>query len=98
MTGRLIDAEEAYRIHLVNEVVRPNELDLALNRWIERLKGCAPLAVGLAKKIIDRGACLDRDAFMELEAYAQSTLLTTEDLKEGVMAKIQKRGPKFQGK
>jgi enoyl-CoA hydratase/carnithine racemase len=98
MTGRLINAEEAYRIHLVNEVVRPNELDSALNRWIERLKGCAPLAVGLAKKIIDRGSCLDRDSFMELEAYAQSALLNTEDVKEGVLAKIQKRGPNFKGK
>jgi enoyl-CoA hydratase/carnithine racemase len=98
MTARIIDADEAYRIHLVNEVVPPEELDDALLRWIEKLKGCGPLAVGFAKKIIDRGAHLDKHSFMELEGYAQSTLLGTEDVQEGVMAKMQKRAPNFKRK
>jgi len=65
---------------------------------VERLKGCAPLAVGLAKKVIDRGAHLDKLTLMELEAVAQSVLLKTDDVNEGVASKMQKRAPDFKGK
>lgn len=98
MTARKLDACEALALHLVNEVVPEAELEAALARWVERLSAAAPLAVGFAKKIIDRGATLDKLTFMELEAYAQCTLLSTDDVKEGVMAKVQKRKPQFKGK
>ncbi len=97
MSAKIIDAEEACNIHLVNEVVPMEELDSTLDRWVERFMGCAPLAVGLAKRIIDRGAHMDKLTFMELEMYAFSNLIKTEDVKEGVMAKIQKRKPDFKG-
>lgn len=98
MTSLKLDAKEAYDIRLVNEVAPKGGLDDAIAKWVERLAGCAPLAVGFAKKIIDRGAHLDKMSFMELEGYAQSTLLNTEDVKEGVMARFQKRKPEFKGK
>jgi enoyl-CoA hydratase/carnithine racemase len=65
---------------------------------VSQLKSCAPLAVGLAKKVIDRGAHLDKLTLMELEVIAQSVLLKTDDVNEGVMAKMQKRPPDFKGK
>ena len=40
---------------------------------------------------------MDKHSFMELEGYAQSTLLGTADVKEGVAAKMQKRRPNFKG-
>lgn len=98
MTARKLDAREALSIHLVNEVVPQEELDSALSRWIERIMNCAPLAVGIAKKIIDRGAHLDKYTMMALEGMAQTTLLNSDDVKEGVMARIQKRKPEFKGK
>ena len=98
MTSRRLDAREALNIHLVNEVVPRIEMMPAVMRWVERLENCAPLAIGLAKKIIDRGAHLDRLTFMALEGLAQSTLIQTDDVKEGVMAKIEKRKPEFKGK
>jgi len=98
MTARLIDAGEAHRFGLVNEVVPAGELDSALERWIERLGNCAPLAVGMAKKLIDRCGQMDKMTFMEMEGIAQSTLLKTEDVMEGVMARMQKRKPEFKGK
>jgi len=97
MTSRRLDAREALDIHLVNEVVPRDELMPAVMRWVERLENCAPLAIGLAKKIIDRGAHLDKLTFMALEGLAQSTLIQTDDVKEGVMAKIEKRKPEFKG-
>lgn len=98
MTARKIDAKRAYEIGIVNEVVAPEQLMPAAMRWAETLKGCAPLAVGMAKKIIARGAHLDQSTFLELEAYAQSVLLGTADVQEGVMARVQKRKPEFKGK
>ena len=98
MLGRRIDAKRALEIGLVNEVVPEDGLPAAAMRWVDQLKNCAPLAVGLAKKVIDRGAHLDKLTLMELEAVAQSVLLKTDDVNEGVMAKMQKRPPAFKGK
>ena len=98
MMARRISAEQALALGLVNEVAEQGQAVDAALRWVEELKGCAPLAVGMAKKIINRGAHLDASTLRELEAYAQSTLLNTEDVKEGVMAKMQKRAPIFKGK
>ncbi len=98
MLGRRIDARRAYEIKLVNEVTPAGDLFDRGLAWAADLRNCAPLAVGMAKKIIDRGAHLDKLSFMELEAYAQSTLIGTADVQEGIMAKLQRRPPSFSGK
>jgi enoyl-CoA hydratase/carnithine racemase len=98
MLARGMDAGKAYALGLVTEVAEKDQhLESALG-LVRELEGCAPLAVGMAKKIINRGAHLDGATFRELEALAQSTLLNTADVKEGVMAKMQKRPPEFKGK
>jgi enoyl-CoA hydratase/carnithine racemase len=98
MLSRRIDADQAHAMGLVNDLCEKGDhLETAL-AMVGELKGCAPLAVGMAKKVINRGAHLDSATFRELEAFAQSTLLNTEDVKEGVMAKMQKRPPDFKGK
>ena len=58
----------------------------------------APLAVGLAKRIIDKGYGLDKMTFQELEMLAQSSLISTEDFREGAQALAQRRDPKFKGR
>lgn len=98
MLGRRIDARRAYEITLVNEVTTAGDLLERGLAWAAGLRGCAPLAVGMAKKIIDRGAHLDKLSLMELEAYAQSTLIGTADVQEGIAAKLQRRPPSFTGK
>lgn len=98
MLGRKIDARRACEIGLVNAVVPEDNLTATAMEWVKELKGCAPLAVGLAKKVIDRGAHLDKMTLMELEALAQSVLIRTDDVNEGVMARMQKRPPEFKGK
>lgn len=98
MTARVLNAQEAFNAGLINEITEQDGLDAALARWKERIEGCAPLAVGVAKKLIDRCAHMDKQSFMELEGLAQSTLLQTSDVQEGVMARIQKRKPIFKGK
>ncbi|MGH7863557.1 MAG: enoyl-CoA hydratase/isomerase family protein [Candidatus Binataceae bacterium] len=98
MTARLIDADDAERIGLVNRVVAQGTHLAAAEELAREMARNAPLAVGLAKRIIDRGHGLDKMSFMELEALAQSSLLMTEDFREGAQALAQRRDPKFKGR
>ncbi len=96
MTARIVEAEEARDIQLVNDVV-DDAMEGAL-ALAARLNKNAPLAVGLAKRLINRCQHMDQRTFMEMEAIAQSTLIWTQDVKEGLMAKMEKREPNFKGK
>jgi enoyl-CoA hydratase/carnithine racemase len=98
MTARMIDAVEAERIGLVNRVVAEGTHIAAAEELAREIARNAPLAVGLAKRIIDIGQSADKSTFMELESLAQSSLLQTEDLREGTAALVQRRDPKFKGR
>ena len=98
MTARMIDADEAERIGLVNRVVAAGAQIAAAEELAREIARNAPLAVGMAKRIIDRGHSLDKLTFMELEALAQSSLIATEDFREGASALAQRRDPKFKGR
>jgi len=98
MTARMIDAEESHRIGLVNRVVGTGTQLSAAEELAREMARNAPLAVGLAKRLIDRGQNLDKATFMELEALAQSLLFQTEDFVEGAQAAAQRRDPKFKGR
>jgi enoyl-CoA hydratase/carnithine racemase len=98
MTARMIDATEAERIGLVNRTVADGTHLGAAEDLAREMARNAPLAVGMAKRIIDRGYGLDKMTFQELEVLAQSSLLTTEDFHEGASALAQRRDPKFKGR
>ena len=98
MTARMIDAEEAERIGLLNRTVKAGAQMAAAEELAHEIARNAPLAVGLAKRIIDLGHGTDKNTFMELEALAQSTLLTTQDFREGALAAVQRREPNFKGR
>ncbi len=98
MTARMIDAAEAERIGLVNRVVEAGAHLSAAAELAREMARNAPIAVGLAKRIIDRGHSLDKTTFMELEMLAQSSLFTTEDFREGAMALAERREPRFKGR
>ncbi|NLH49957.1 MAG: enoyl-CoA hydratase/isomerase family protein [Myxococcales bacterium] len=98
MTGKTITAETALSWGLVNELVEPGKgLEAAL-RWHEEFVQGAPLAVGLAKILLDRAYDLDSASSMALEGLGQSTLYNSEDFREGVMARMQKRTPNWKNK
>lgn len=98
MTARMIDAEEAARIGLVNRVVAAGSQISAAEELAHEIARNAPLAVGLAKRIIDIGHSVDKATFLDLEALAQSSLLMSEDFREGASALAQRREPKFKGR
>jgi len=98
MTGRLIGAEEAERIGLANRVAPPEELDAAVQRLADELLACAPVAVGLAKRVMDASARPALAATLELEVVAQERCAATVDFAEGVRALREKRRAEFSGR
>lgn len=98
MTGRTVLAQEALLWGLVNRVVPDGELHAAVVGLAQEIAANAPLAVGLYKRIIDQGDGLDKGTQMALERWAQSQLLTSEDVGEALMAFLQKRKPEFKGR
>lgn len=98
LTARNVDAAEALQWGLVNRVVPPGELLPAAVSLAEQIAQNAPLAVGMAKLLVDQGDGLDKRTQMTLERWAQSQLITTDDVREAMMAFLEKRPAKFRGK
>ena len=95
LTGDPIDAYEAHRVGLANEVVPDHELfDTAL-AWARKLSQQAPIAI---QEIKTRSARPDLDEGLRTEAEGFARAFGSEDAKEGISAFLTKRRPKFQGK
>jgi len=94
-TSKTVDAEIARMMGLISSVV-PDEMEHALALADEIGKN-APLAVGMAKLLINRYGKEDLRTYMMLEAMAQTNLMSTKDAGEGIAAKIEKRSPRFTG-
>lgn len=98
MTGRVIDGREAHRIGFANRVAPPDELDAATDSLCAELLACAPLAVGLAKRVIDAAAKPALAATLEQEVTAQALLASSDDFAEGARAFRDRREPEFAGR
>jgi enoyl-CoA hydratase/carnithine racemase len=96
--GDMIDAEEAERIGLVNRVVPREALEQEVNALALKMASAPTIAIGLAKRSIHEGLCRDIRSGLELEALNQSLCMQTSDAKEGIMAILEKRMPRFSGK
>jgi enoyl-CoA hydratase len=98
LTGDFIDAQEAYRIGLVNKVFPHEELmDKAMD-LAQKIASRPPLAVKYAKEAVNRSQEGDAASGFALESYLHALTCTTEDKKEGVAAFLEKRKGKFKGK
>ncbi len=97
LTGESIDAQEAYRIGLVNKVVPSEDLLPEAIKMAEQICRNAPLAVQAAKEAVYRGTVLPLSEGLRLEQFLAEPVFQSEDAKEGPKAFFEKRPPVFKG-
>jgi enoyl-CoA hydratase/carnithine racemase len=98
LMGRLIDAQEAYRIGLVNKVVPQAEVMTTAKEWAQAICQAGPLAVRAAKEAMIRGYSLTLEDGLRLENSLVAYLMGTEDFTEGTTAFVEKRKPVYKAK
>ena len=97
LSGEMIDAQEAYRIGLVNRVVAGDQLLASAATTIQQMLTNAPLALAACIDAVDRGLQLPLDDALALEATQFGVLASTSDTAEGTRAFLEKRPPRFSG-
>ena len=98
LTGAPIDAQEAYRIGLVNRVVPAAGLIAEAERIAELIAANAPVAVRISKEAVLRGLDVTLDQGLRLENDLSNISGATEDAKEGPRAFAEKRAPQWKGR
>ncbi len=98
LMGKPIDAEEAYRIGLVNKVVPQDKLMPTAKEWAAVICQAGPLGVRAAKQAMIRGYSMSLDDGLRLESSLFNYLLGTEDYAEGAAAFVEKRKPVYKAK
>ena len=96
LTGRVVDADEAFRIGLVSRVHEPDQLRQEVLATAADIAATAPIPSRLTTLAL-RQAHRDLEACLQWEALAQPVTLATADLQEGVAAAREKRPPAFGG-
>ena len=98
LTGQMIDAQEAWRIGLVNRVVQADRLLEEAEQLLRTILENGPLAIRACLESVDAGLEMSLDQALLLEATYFGLLSGTTDMKEGTRAFLEKRKPVFQSK
>ncbi|KJS00771.1 MAG: enoyl-CoA hydratase [Peptococcaceae bacterium BRH_c4a] len=98
LTGEMIDAEEAYRIGLISDLVEPAELMSVAMKYAKRIASNAPLSVKAAKQAAVLGRDLPLEHSIAFSHLMWGILRDTEDRKEGFKAFAEKRAPEYKGR
>lgn len=97
LTGEMIDAQEAYRIGLVNHVYPQSELVGAAEQLARKIAANGPVAVALAIEAVDNSYHSSTEDALRLESNLFGLLASTEDMREGMGAFLEKRKANFKG-
>jgi enoyl-CoA hydratase/carnithine racemase len=97
-TGGRMDAQEAYRVGLVNHVVAADELMSKCEQIAAEIVKSAPLAVQKMKSVVMQGLDMPLSEAVKLEHEYFEWLMQTEDAKEGTRAFAEKRAPNWKAK
>jgi len=95
--GDDLPVAEAHALGLVNKVVPADQLDAAVEEWVDRLAVAPTRAIALTKALVNRSLDSDRATAFSEEATAQELNMGTVDANEGVAAFVERRTPAYRG-
>jgi len=98
LTGNMIDAQEAYRIGLVNKVAQQENLLATAEEILNAIYSKGSVAVKLCLEAVNHGMEMTLEEGVQLESNLFGLCFSTEDMKEGTQAFMEKRKPNFKGK
>ena len=98
LTGAVINAQRAYELGLVTRLVAPEALDEAVNTLADQLAVAAPLAAAGILDAVLQGGESAIDQGLEFETQGFALAFSTEDMREGTMAFLEKRKAEFKGR
>jgi enoyl-CoA hydratase len=98
LTGEMINAEEAYRLGLVNEVYPAPELEAKTMELANRIAEKSPVALAMAKAAIKNAARMNLREGLDQEIDLFALCFSSADKEEGVRAFLEKRKPEFKGR
>lgn len=97
-TAKMLAADEAMAVGLVNAVVPADELDAATGEVVAAIAGGPPLALRSTKRELDNAGGQSLAQALEAEGLAQALNATTEDMREALTAYAERRPPRFTGR
>ena len=92
LTGRVVDAEEALRIGLVNRIIPHEEIADEVMKMASKMAGRSPNILALTKRMLNTGHQVDLQTSLDLEAYAQSMAILAPEHKRDVEEFFKKHG------
>lgn len=97
LTGEMFDAEEALRIGLVSEIVKPEDLLTKAHEIAKKIAANPSHGVRMTKRLLREGQTADLKNILEMSAAMQALAHATKDNQEAINAFIEKRKPEFKG-
>jgi 2-(1,2-epoxy-1,2-dihydrophenyl)acetyl-CoA isomerase len=97
-TARMLSGAEALELGFVNAVVPAADLDDAVRAVVDTIAGGPPVALSMTKRELDNASTSSLAQALEVEALAQSVNSGTEDLREALLAYVERRPPEFRGR
>jgi enoyl-CoA hydratase len=98
LTGEMIDAAEAHRIGLVNRVAEPDELAGVAQALMRTIIANGPIALRLALEAVDRAAATTIEDALLVESHLFGLLASTDDMREGMQAFLERRPASFRNR
>ena len=99
LTGERIEAKRAFKMGLINRVIDDDEFEKEVYGLAKRIAHrCAPIAVGIAKQMVNFGGQMPLDVGLEFESFGTGLVKSSKDFTEGTTAFLQKRKPDFKNK
>jgi enoyl-CoA hydratase len=98
MCGEHINAEEAFRLTLVNKTVHVDELDEEVSELIKKLLSKSAVTLGILKDAVNKGIEMDLEHALDYEAECFGHALATEDAREGLKGFLERGKAEFKGR